>query len=173
MKDLQTENLRQKIGYVPQDIVLFSGSVKDNISYGNKNISFDRIVEAARLARAHDFINDLPLRYKTKVGERGATMSGGQRQRIALARAILNNPDILILDEATSSLDTITEKAIHKTIDKISRDMTTIIIAHRLSTIIKCDRIIVLEDGKILESGTHGELIENDLRYRELWQSLI
>ncbi|MBB6479599.1 peptidase domain-containing ABC transporter [Spirochaeta isovalerica] len=171
LRDLDTENLRSRIGYVPQDIVLFSGSVRDNIAYGNREASFESIVRAAELAQAHGFINELPLRYRTKVGERGATLSGGQRQRIALARAILNNPQILILDEATSSLDSISERAIHNTIDELSRDITTIIIAHRLSTVVKCDKIVVMEKGEIREWGTHQELIDKGERYGQLWQS--
>ncbi|MBN2658349.1 MAG: peptidase domain-containing ABC transporter [Spirochaetales bacterium] len=171
IRDLDTENLRNRIGYVPQDIVLFSGSVRDNIAYGNREATFESIVRAAELAQAHDFINELPLRYRTKVGERGATLSGGQRQRIALARAILNNPQILILDEATSSLDSISERAIHNTIDELSRDITTIIIAHRLSTVVKCDKIVVMEKGEIREWGTHQELIDKGERYGQLWQS--
>lgn len=173
IKDLQTSNLRHKIGYVPQDILLFSGTIIDNISFGQKNSSFEEIVEAAKKAKAHDFINEMPNRYQTMVGERGATLSGGQKQRIALARAILGEPDVLIFDEATSNLDSIAERAIHETIEKISRDTTTIIIAHRLSTIMRCNRIVVMDKGKIVEVGTHIDLIGKGGFYTELWQGQI
>lgn len=171
IRDLDTENLRCKIGYVPQDIVLFSGSVRDNIAFGNNSASFESIVRAAEQAHAHEFINELPLRYRTKIGERGASLSGGQRQRIALARAILNDPQILILDEATSSLDSISERAIHDAIDLLSRNITTVIIAHRLSTVTKCDKIVVMDKGEIIELGTHEELVEKGEHYGRLWRS--
>ncbi|WP_035571005.1 peptidase domain-containing ABC transporter [Halonatronum saccharophilum] len=170
IKDLSLESLRANIGYVPQDIFLFSGSVRENIAFGLKNVSMDEIVDAAKKAQAHQFINELPLRYDTLVGERGSNLSGGQKQRIAIARAILKNPDILVLDEATSNLDTATERAIHNTVEDISQGITTIIIAHRLSTIMQCDKIVVLEKGKILELGSHKELIKKKGKYYNLWQ---
>ncbi len=169
IKDINLESLRGKIGYVPQEVFLFSGTVRENIAFGLQDISMKKIIDAAKKARAHGFINDLPLRYETMLGERGSNLSGGQKQRIAIARAILKDPDILILDEATSNLDTATEKAIHNTVENISRGITTIIIAHRLSTIMNCDKIVVLEDGKILENGSHKELLEYQGKYYELW----
>ena len=171
IKDISYESLRNRIGYVPQDVLLFSGTIRENIAFGMNNVSMEEVVEAAKKSKAHDFINKLPLRYETMVGERGSNLSGGQKQRIAIARAILKNPDILILDEATSNLDTATEQAIHQTIDRVSQDITTIIIAHRLSTILSCDKIIVLEDGKIAEMGSHQELLARKGKYYNLWKS--
>jgi len=170
IKDINIESLRSRIGYVPQDIFLFSGSIRENIAFGYGNIDMKKIVDAAKKAAAHEFINRMPLRYNTLVGERGATLSGGQKQRIAIARALIQKPDMLILDEATSNLDSATEKAIHKTIDEIGKDITTIIIAHRLSTIKNCDKIIVLEDGKIKEMGSHIDLIKQKGKYFKLWR---
>ncbi|PRX29422.1 ATP-binding cassette subfamily B protein [Orenia metallireducens] len=170
IKDISLDSLRGRIGYIPQDVFLFSGTVRENIAFGLKDVSMEDIVDAAQKAQAHQFINKLPLRYETKIGERGSDLSGGQRQRIAIARAILRNPDILILDEATSNLDTTTERAIHKTINEVSRGITTIIIAHRLSTIKSCDKIVVLEDGKVLEQGNHYDLIKERGKYYKLWE---
>ncbi len=171
IKDMQTENFRQKIGYVPQELFLFSGSIRDNLAFGREDTTFEEIVRVSKLVHAHDFINELPLRYDTLIGERGATLSGGQKQRIALARAILNDPDILMLDEATSNLDSLTEKAIQQTIREIGADKTIILIAHRLSTIMNCDRIIVLDKGHIVEEGTHRDLLDRYGMYYKLWES--
>ncbi|AGB41840.1 ABC-type bacteriocin transporter [Halobacteroides halobius DSM 5150] len=170
IKDINLEILRQKIGYVPQDVFLFSGTLRENISFGFQDIAMKEIINAARKSQIHQFINQLPLRYNTMVGERGSNLSGGQKQRIAIARAILKDPDLLILDEATSNLDTATEKAIHNTIEDISQDITTIIIAHRLSTIMQCDKIVVLDEGEIIELGTHQQLIQKQGKYYQLWQ---
>ena len=170
IEDISLEHLRGRIGYVPQDIFLFSGTVKENIAFGQRNISMEKIIQASRKAKAHQFINDLPLRYDTMVGERGSNLSGGQRQRIAIARAILKEPDVLILDEATSNLDAATEKAIHNTIENISKGLSTIIIAHRLSTIRECDTIVVLEEGEIIEKGNHNQLIQKQGEYYKFWQ---
>ena len=129
----------------------------------------EEVIAACQKAQAHEFINHLPLRYETMLEENGANLSGGQRQRLAIARAILRKPDILILDEATSNLDTITEQAISSTIEEYAKDMTTIIIAHRLSTIRHCDRIFVMEKGTVIESGSHDELLQQNGTYAQLW----
>ena len=170
IKDINLEVLREKIAYVPQETFLFSGSIRENLELGAKGVSFEEIIKASKLAKSHDFINKLPLRYETRLEENGTNLSGGQRQRLSIVRAILKRPDILILDEATSNLDSITEKAIEETIEKTTENITTFIIAHRLSTIMRCDRIFVMDEGKIIESGTHKKLIENKGKYYDLWQ---
>lgn len=168
IEDIQIEKLRDRIAYIPQETFLFSGTIYENLALGTDDISIDNIIEASKKAQAHDFINELPLRYETYLEENGANLSGGQRQRLAITRAMLKKPDILILDEATSNLDAITERALDKTISEFSKEMTTIFIAHRLSTIKNCDKIFVLEKGKIIESGNHKELTESGGKYAEL-----
>ncbi|MCR5730060.1 MAG: ATP-binding cassette domain-containing protein, partial [Ruminococcus sp.] len=170
IKDISLSSLRNKISYISQDIFLFSGTIRENLLLGNEDATMDDIVKACELSKADDFINRLPLRYDTKIEENGANLSGGQRQRLAIARALIKNPDILIMDEATSNLDSVTEKGIEKTIEHVSENMTTIIIAHRLSTIMNCDRIFVMKDGRIVESGTHQELLEMGGKYFNFWK---
>lgn len=170
IKRFRPRELRKSIGYVSQDPFLFEGSVAENIEYGTFNVKRENIVEAAKMAEAHRFIQDLPDGYDTKVGERGVKLSGGQRQRIAIARAIVQDPDIIVLDEATSDVDTETEVLIQKSLNRFTESKTTFAIAHRLSTIKDADKILVVEDGKIVERGTHTELLENDNLYANLWR---
>ena len=159
VRDVTTDSLRTQIGLVPQETVLFSATVRENIRYGRLDAADEEIEAAARDANAHDFIMALPEGYDTEIGERGATLSGGQRQRIAIARAILKDPKILILDEATSALDTESEKIVQAALDRLMVGRTSFVIAHRLSTIINADRIYVLDGGRIREQGTHEELL--------------
>lgn len=171
-KDIATYDLtdyRSNLAIVPQDVLLFGGTIKENIAYGKLDATDAEIIEAARQANALDFIDIFPDKFETKVGDRGIQLSGGQRQRVAIARAILKNPSVLILDEATSSLDSESERLVQEALDKLMQGRTSIVIAHRLSTIRNADKIIVLEHGKIRESGTHAELIEiTDGLYRSL-----
>ena len=168
IKDINIETLRERIAYIPQETFLFSGSIFENLTLGLDNATMDDIIDASKMAQAHDFINELPLRYQTRLEENGTNLSGGQRQRLAIARAMLKKPDILILDEATSNLDAITERALDRTIHEFAGNMTTIFIAHRLSTIKNCDVIYVMDKGKIIESGTHKELILRGGKYAYL-----
>ncbi|PXX48354.1 ABCB family ABC transporter ATP-binding protein/permease [Aquitalea magnusonii] len=169
IRQLRQDSLRSHIGIVPQDTVLFNDSIYYNIAYGRPDASRDEVMEAARSAHIHDFVMSLPDGYDTQVGERGLKLSGGEKQRVAIARTILKNPPILIFDEATSALDSRTEKAIQQELAAISANRTTLIIAHRLSTIVDADQIIVMEDGRVLERGSHRELIEHGGRYAEMW----
>lgn len=169
IRDVTIQSLRRRIGYVSQDTFLFYGSVRENISYGAFDASEEEVIEAAKAAEAHDFIMNLPNGYDTMVGERGVKLSGGQRQRISIARAVLKDPAILVLDEATSDVDTETEMLIQRSLDRLTADRTTFAIAHRLSTIKGADQIIVLKDGATAERGTHRELISNDGLYAHLW----
>ncbi|MWG33000.1 ABC transporter ATP-binding protein [Halomarina oriensis] len=169
LRDVTIPSLRQNIGYVSQDTFLFYGTVEENVSYGTFDASREEVVEAAKAAEAHDFIENLPEGYDTEVGERGVKLSGGQRQRLSIARAILKDPEILVLDEATSDVDTETEMLIQRSLDQLTEERTTFSIAHRLSTIKDADQIVVLEDGKIAERGSHEELLGNDDLYAHLW----
>ncbi|TYT62668.1 ABC transporter ATP-binding protein [Natrialba swarupiae] len=169
VRDVSLSSLRRAMGYVGQESYLFYGTVEENITYGTFDASREEIVAAAKAAEAHEFIQNLPEGYDTMVGERGVKLSGGQRQRVAIARAVLKDPDILVLDEATSDVDTETEMLIQRSIDDLTEDRTTFAIAHRLSTIKDADQILVLEDGSIVERGTHEQLLENGGLYSHLW----
>lgn len=169
IKDVTFSSLRQQIGLVPQETMLFNASVRDNILYGRLDASEEEVIAAAKAANAHEFIMDLPQGYDTHVGDRGNALSGGQRQRIAIARAILKNPQILILDEATSALDTESEKIVQAALDRLMEGRTAVVIAHRLSTVRNADDIVVIDHGKIVEEGTHTELLAKNGLYASLY----
>jgi ATP-binding cassette subfamily B protein len=170
IRGVEQASLRAAIGIVPQDTVLFNDTIGYNIAYGRPGASQDEIVEAARLARIHDFITGLPEGYETQVGERGLKLSGGEKQRVAIARTLLKGPAIFLFDEATSSLDSKTERQIQTSLREVSRDRTTLIIAHRLSTVVDADEILVLEAGRIVERGRHDALLDLNCRYAEMWR---
>ena len=169
LKEVTQSSLRSNIGVVPQDTVMFNDTIRYNISYAKPESSIDEINNVAKLSSIDKFIEDLELGYDTIVGERGLKLSGGEKQRVAIARALLKNPKIFIFDEATSALDTKTEKSIEKSLKKLSKNATTLVIAHRLSTVIDADKIIVLENGKIAEEGTHTQLLNKNGLYSEMW----
>ncbi|ESS13000.1 MAG: ABC-type multidrug transport system, ATPase and permease component [uncultured archaeon A07HR60] len=169
LRGITLQSARQSLGYVGQDTFMFYGSVRENIRYGTFDADHEEIVDAAKAAEAHDFILNLPDGYDTEIGERGVKLSGGQRQRLAIARAVLKDPEILILDEATSDVDTETEMLIQRSVDELTENRTTFAIAHRLSTIKDADTILVLEGGEIVERGSHENLIRNDGLYAHLW----
>ncbi len=162
-------SLRQHIGIVPQDTVLFNNSIYYNIAYGRPSATHEEVIDAAKSASIHQFVTSLPDGYESQVGERGLKLSGGEKQRVAIARTILKDPPILVLDEATSALDTRTERKIQDELFQIAKNRTTLIIAHRLSTIVDADRIIVMDQGKIMEQGTHSELLEKNAIYARMW----
>ncbi|MBT8164382.1 MAG: ATP-binding cassette domain-containing protein, partial [Acidimicrobiia bacterium] len=170
ISELRFAELRQAIGLVSQDVFLFHGTVRENIAYARPDASLEDVIEAATIAEAHDFIVDFPNGYDTIVGERGQKLSGGQRQRVSIARAVLKDPPILVLDEATSSVDNETEAAIQRSLEKISIDRTTIVIAHRLSTVRNADHIYVIDRGLVVENGHHDDLLELDGLYAALWK---
>ena len=169
VKNYKIKSLRKKIGIVPQETFLFGGTILENIRYANQNASVEEVVEAAKMANAHEFIEKLEQGYETEIGERGIKLSGGQKQRISIARAILENPQILILDEATSALDNESEQLVQDALEKLMKGKTTFVIAHRLSTIINSDKIVVIQQGEIRETGTHEELLNKDGIYKSLY----
>jgi subfamily B ATP-binding cassette protein MsbA len=170
IRKIKLSSLRKLMGIVTQDVILFNDTVANNIAYGMLEYPLEEIKKAARLAHADEFIERMPEGYNTLIGERGMRLSGGQRQRLSIARAILKNPPILIFDEATSSLDSEAERLIQQAIDNLMRDRTVLIIAHRLSSILKSDKIMVLEEGQILDEGTHSELMQRCERYKYLYE---
>jgi len=170
IREVTMESLREQVGIVPQETMLFNGSVYDNILYGRLDATEEEVFAAAKAANAHNFIMELPNGYETQLGDRGVNISGGQRQRIAIARAILKNPQILILDEATSALDTESERVVQDALDRLMIGRTSFVIAHRLSTIKNADKILVMEKGKVVESGSHDELIAQDGLYAHLYK---
>ncbi|MCO6428687.1 ABC transporter ATP-binding protein/permease [Nitrosomonas communis] len=170
LRDVTQESLRAMIGIVPQDTVLFNESIYYNIAYGRPSATQEEILAAAKSAHIHDFIDSLPDKYQTQVGERGLKLSGGEKQRIAIARAILKNPAILVFDEATSALDSRTEKNIQKELKQLAKDRTTLVIAHRLSTIIDANQILVMDNGRIIERGTHQQLLIKNGTYAQMWK---
>jgi ATP-binding cassette subfamily B protein len=169
IRDVQLHSLRRQIGIVPQETVMFSGTIAQNIAFGQDDFDMEAVAEAAKIANAHQFITQLPEGYYTWVGERGVNLSGGQRQRIAIARAVFLNPQVLILDEATSALDSESEALVQEALERLMQHRTVFIIAHRLSTVRRCDRILVMEKGKIVESGTHTELLALNQRYARFY----
>ncbi|MEC8823858.1 MAG: ABC transporter ATP-binding protein, partial [Pseudomonadota bacterium] len=170
IREVSLKSLRDAIGLVSQDVYLFEGSVRDNLAYGKPDASEEEIIDAARTAEAWSFIEALPEGLDTPVGERGIRLSGGQRQRLSLARALLKNPPILVLDEATSAVDNETEAAIQRSLKRIGHNRTVIMIAHRLSTIVDADTIAVVENGRVVEEGDHDSLIRNNGAYAAQWR---
>jgi ABC-type multidrug transport system fused ATPase/permease subunit len=169
VRDCTLDSLRRNVGIVQQDVFLFTTSIRENIAYGNVDATQEMVERAARVAQMHDFIESLPDGYDTPVGERGSTLSGGQRQRMSIARALLLDPPILILDDSTSSVDTQTEELIRRAMESVMEGRTTFVIAHRLSTVHRADVIVVMKDGQIAEQGTHHELIDLNGLYREIY----
>jgi len=169
IRKLTQASLRAAIGIVPQDTVLFNDSIYYNIQYGRPEAPREEVIAAAKSAHIHDFIESLPDRYDTTVGERGLKLSGGEKQRVAIARALLKNPPILIFDEATSALDSKTEKAIQAELEQAAIGRTTLVIAHRLSTVMNADQILVLDQGRIVERGTHQDLLAREGTYAQMW----
>ena len=170
VRDVTRRSLRQQMGVVPQDAFLFSGTIADNIRYGQPDVPMEQVIEAAKAARVHSFIEAQPEGYESKLGDRGGTLSQGQRQLVCIARAILADPSILILDEATSSIDTRTERLVQQALDTLLEGRTSFVIAHRLSTIRRADMILVVDDGRIVERGNHEELLAKGGMYADLYE---
>lgn len=173
IKNITQDSLREHIGMIPQDPSMFNRSIMENIRYGKINATDEEVIEAAKKAHAHNFICKLPYGYNSLVGERGIKLSGGQRQRIAIARAILKNAPILIMDEATSQLDSVTEAMIQESLSGLMQNKTTLVIAHRLSTLLYMDRILVFDNGRIVEDGPHQALLSNAGLYKTLWDAQV
>jgi len=168
IKELTAQSLRKLIGVVTQDSILFNDSVINNLLIGKANATEEEVIKAAKIANAHEFIVTLPFGYQTNIGDQGNKLSGGQKQRLSIARAVLKNPPIMVLDEATSALDTESEKLVQEALENLMTNRTSLVIAHRLSTIQKADQIVVMQDGRIIEMGTHAELIKNKSTYKKL-----
>ena len=171
VRRLKEDSLLSRVGIVPQETILFSGTIRDNIRYGRPSASDEEVVAAAKAAQAHDFIMSFPEGYDSRVEERGSNLSGGQKQRIAIARAVITQPDILILDDSTSSVDVETETKIQEALMEIMHDRTSFVVAQRISTVLNADKIIVLDMGRIVAEGTHRELMETSPVYREIYDS--
>jgi len=169
LRELTQDSVRGAVGIVPQDTVLFNDTVEYNIAYGRPGASRDQVVAAARAARIHDFIEATPQGYATRVGERGLKLSGGEKQRVAIARTLLKDPPILIFDEATSALDSANERAIQAELQSAARNKTALVIAHRLSTVVDAHEILVMDAGRIVERGTHAQLVAAGGRYADMW----
>jgi ABC-type multidrug transport system fused ATPase/permease subunit len=170
IRSFKQEDLRKLIGIVNQESILFNETVRNNIALGRPELTLDEVIAAAKAANAHEFIMEMENGYETEIGERGGKLSGGQKQRLAIARALLKDPEILILDEATSALDSKSEKAVQQALELLMKSRTSIIIAHRLSTVIHADLIVVMDKGRMVESGTHNELLEQKGMYYNLIQ---
>jgi ATP-binding cassette subfamily B protein len=171
IRDVTLDSLRANIGVALQDVVLFSGAIKENIRYGRPDASEDEVVAAAKAAQAHDFIMSFPNGYDSDVGQRGVNLSGGQKQRISIARALLVKPKILILDDSTSSVDAEIEAKIQKELEKIMANKTCFVVAQRISTVLKADKIVILDKGRIVAEGAHRELMDSSPNYREIYES--
>ena len=169
LKNMTLKNVRELMGIVSQESILFNDSIHNNIAFGLENVSRERVIAAAKIANAHEFISQIPEGYDSNVGDRGSKLSGGQKQRISIARAILKNPPVLILDEATSALDTESERIVQDALNSLMQNRTSVIIAHRLSTIVHADEIIVMQQGEIIERGNHQQLLSNNGTYKKLY----